>query len=248
MIIDEYLAEIHEALGNPTATKPVPPERYDQFAGIFPPLLLRMWQTYGFAGFCDGRAWLCDPVEWQPAVDAWTDGLDPHLAMGPDTWHAITRTAFGEFNLWGERTGCSLSILPVHGQIYQTSGAAQEMNTENDRNLQIFAEVLEFPDEDLFGSDDKKLFTRALKAHGPSDPTPCTPSSPPTTSADHSPSRTSSSTTPSPTSSSSPTSPPTPSWPTSAPYSPTHQTPPTNHQQSHNRIRKDPEPFWGTSG
>ena len=170
MITEEQWTYVQRKLGTPTATKPVPPERYDQFAGIFPPLLLRLWQTYGFAGFCDGRAWLCDPVEWQPAVDAWTDGLDPHLAMGPDTWHAIIRTAFGEFALWGERTGCSLSVLPVHGQIYQTSGAAQEMNTENDRNLQIYAEVLGFPKEDLFGSDDKKLFTRALKVHGPVGP------------------------------------------------------------------------------
>ena len=170
MITEEQWTYVQRKLGTPTATKPVPPERYDQFAEIFPPLLLRLWQTYGFAGFCDGRAWLCDPVEWQPAVDAWTDGLEPHLAMGPDTWHAITRTAFGEFALWGERTGCSLSVLPVHGQIYQTSGAAQEMDTENDRDIQIFAEVLGFPDEDLFGSDDKKLFTRALKAHGPVGP------------------------------------------------------------------------------
>ena len=63
MINDNEWAEIHEGLGEPTATKPVPPERYEQFAGIFPPLLLRLWQTYGFAGFCNGRGWLCDPVE-----------------------------------------------------------------------------------------------------------------------------------------------------------------------------------------
>ena len=170
MITEEQWTYVQRKLGTPTATKPVPPERYDQFAGIFPPLLLRLWQTYGFAGFCDGRAWLCDPVEWQPAVDAWTDGLIPHLAMGPDTWHAITRTAFGEFALWGERTGCSLHIDPLHGQIYPTSDSVQDMGTENDRDIQIFAKVLGFPDEDLFGSDDKKLFTRALKAHGPVGP------------------------------------------------------------------------------
>ncbi len=171
MIIDEYLAEIHEALGNPTATKPVPPERYDQFAGIFPPLLLRLWQTYGFAGFCDGRAWLCDPVEWQPAVDAWTDGLDPHLAMGPDTWHAITRTAFGKFNLWGERTGCSLSILPVHGQIYPTAASIDMMGTEHARNIQIETAITgSITKTDLLGSDEKPLFKRALKAHGPVGP------------------------------------------------------------------------------
>ena len=170
MIIDEYLSEIHNGVGDPIATKPVPPERYEQFAGIFPPLLLRLWREYGFAGFCDGRGWLCDPVEWQPAVDAWTDGLIPHLAMGPDTWHAITRTAFGELSLWGERTGRSLAINPVLGNIYPMADSAQRMSTENDRNLQIYAVVLEFPDEDLLGYDDKEMFDQALKAHGPVGP------------------------------------------------------------------------------
>ena len=169
MIIDEYLAEIHEALGNPTATKPVPPERYDQFAGIFPPLLLRLWQTYGFAGFDHGRYWLCDPVEWQPAVDAWTTDLN--LVMGSDTWHAITRTAFGKFNLWGERTGCSLSILPVHGQIYPTAASIDMMGTEHARNIQIETAITgSITKTDLLGSDEKPLFKRALKAHGPVGP------------------------------------------------------------------------------
>ena len=171
MITEEQWTYVQRKLGTPTATKPVPPERYDQFAGIFPPLLLRMWQTYGFAGFCDGRAWLCDPVEWQPAVDAWTDGLDPHLAMGPDTWHAITRTAFGKFNLWGERTGCSLSILPVHGQIYPTAASIDMMGTEHARNIQIETAITgSITKTDLLGSDEKPLFKRALKAHGPVGP------------------------------------------------------------------------------
>ena len=171
MIIDDYLAEIHEGLGEPTATKPVPPERYEQFTGIFPPLLLRLWRKYGFAGFCNGRGWLCDPVEWQPAVDAWTEDLIPHLAMGPDTWHAITRTAFGKFNLWGERTGCSLSILPVHGQIYPTAASIDMMGTEHARNIQIETAITgSITKTDLLGSDEKPLFKRALKAHGPVGP------------------------------------------------------------------------------
>ena len=170
MITEEQWTYVQRKLGTPTATKPVPPERYDQFAGIFPPLLLRLWQTYGFAGFCDGRAWLCDPVEWQPAVGAWAEDLIPHLAMGPDTWHAITRTAFAKLYLWGERTGRSLAINPVLGNIYPMADSAQRMSTENDRNLQIYAVALGFPEADLLGYDDKEMFDQALKAHGPVGP------------------------------------------------------------------------------
>mgnify|MGYP000878213673 FL=1 len=170
MTSDEDWADIQADLGEPTATKPVPPERYDQYAHIFPPLLFRFWKTYGFAGFLDGRYWLCDPAEWQPVVDAWTANLD--LAMGTDTWHAIARTAFGELFLWGERTGASLSIDPVLGHIYPTASSIEMMETEADRDIQIETELSGDPimEADMLGSDGEPLFARALKKHGPVGP------------------------------------------------------------------------------
>ncbi|MDO5287204.1 MAG: GAD-like domain-containing protein [Actinomycetia bacterium] len=169
MIDDKDWAYIQEVLGEPTATKPVPPERYDQYAHTFSPLLFRFWQTYGFAGFHDGRAWLCDPAEWQPAVDAWTANLD--LVMGTDTWHAIVRTAFGKVYLWGERTGQSLMINPVHGQIYPTAASAQYMSTERGRDILVETTITDTAERaDLLGSDEKHLFARALKKHGPVGP------------------------------------------------------------------------------
>ena len=170
MISDEDWADIQKELGEPTATKPVPPERYTEWADIFPPLLFRLWKTYGFAGFHDGRYWLCDPVEWQPVVDAWTANLD--LVMGTDTWHAIVRDAFGEMTLWGERTGQSLTIEPVYGQIYPTADSIEMMETEWERDLMI-EEAVGGPailETDLLGSDEKPLFARALKKHGPVGP------------------------------------------------------------------------------
>ncbi|MDO5287205.1 MAG: GAD-like domain-containing protein [Actinomycetia bacterium] len=170
MISNEDWASIQRDLGTPTATKPVPPERYNQWAEVFPPLLLRFWETYGFAGFLDGRYWLCDPVEWQPVVDAWTANLD--LAMGTDTWHAIVRNAFGRMTLWGERTGRSLTIEPVFGHIYPTAASIEMMKTERDRNIQIMTGVSgrAIMRTDLLGSDEKPLFARALKKHGPVGP------------------------------------------------------------------------------
>ncbi len=161
---------ILEDLGTPVASKPVPAERYEQFADIFPPLLFDFWREFGFAGFLDGRFWLCDPVEWAPAVEAWTANLD--LAMGPDRWHAIVRNAFGEMTLWGERTGRSLSIEPVHGMIFPDSSSIKHMGTERGRNI-LIENAVSGPGimkTDLLGSDERPLFERAVKALGPVGP------------------------------------------------------------------------------
>ena len=169
MVSSKEWAEIQQILGYPISTKPVPPQRYQQFARVFPPLLLGLWQTYGFAGFHHGRYWLCDPVEWQPAVDAWTEGLN--LAMRPDIWHAIVRTAFGKITLWGERTGCSLSISPVYGRLYPTARSITMMGSDHDRDFQIATAVAgPIVLADMRGSDEKPLFERALQAHGPVGP------------------------------------------------------------------------------
>ncbi len=66
----------------------VPEERFSEFAGLVPDLLIEFWREFGYSGFHNGLLWICDPVEWQPAVDAWTAGLE--LEMGADTWTAVT--------------------------------------------------------------------------------------------------------------------------------------------------------------
>ena len=66
--VNQYLSFV----GAPSGSKPVPQERFDDFGNIFPSLLLEVWEQVGFAGFKKGFFWLCDPVEWAPAVAAWT--------------------------------------------------------------------------------------------------------------------------------------------------------------------------------
>ncbi len=163
--MNDDVAELVEELGEPSGSTPVPAERLRQYADIVPPVLLQYWQALGFAGFDRGRLWLCDPREWTAAVAAWTANLD--LELGTDTWHAITRSAFGELQLWGERTGLSLSIEPVHGLIFPSAGFATRMDTEQRRNNQIRTALMAgIDDADLNGSDGKKLFDRAVRAHG----------------------------------------------------------------------------------
>jgi hypothetical protein len=155
-----------DSWGAPTQAVEVPPERYDEFAGVVPELLLTFWREFGFAGFGDGLFWICDPVAWQPSVDLWTRDLD--LPMGPDRWHAVTRTAFGRMQLWGERTGMSLTIVPYRGWIRPSDQTAR-MASEAARNAQVYGAMLAQEKDvvDVPATDGGMLFDRTLAMHGP---------------------------------------------------------------------------------
>jgi hypothetical protein len=158
--------EFAEDWGAPTQPGAVPPERFDEFAGVLPDLMLTFWREFGFSGFGDGMLWICDPVAWRPAVTEWTTNLE--LPMGDDTWHAVTRTAFGRLHLWGERTGMSLTIVPYRGWI-QPVDKSDQMATDADRNRQIYVEMLTL-DKDFIdppADDGKPMFDRVLAAQGP---------------------------------------------------------------------------------
>ncbi|MBO0854585.1 MAG: DUF1851 domain-containing protein [Nocardia sp.] len=144
------------------------PERFEEFAGVVPDLLLRFWRELGFSGFGDGALWLCDPVRWQPAVDAWTADLD--LPMGEDSWIAVSRTAFGEMHLWGKRTGMSLTVVPFVGTIVPSDHSAA-MATPEERDDQIYAHLLSLDPEavDVDG-DEEPLFGPVLRERGPVGP------------------------------------------------------------------------------
>ena len=163
--MSDDLTTILDMIGEPSGSKPVPAERFEQFGDIVPPLLLETWRRVGFAGFNRGLFWLCDPVAWAPAVTAWTTDLD--VGLSDDTWHAIGRDAFGSVQLWGERTGLSLNIEPVHGMIFPTAGSIDEMDDERSRDIQIESMlVVEATSRGLLGEDEKPLFDRAVAKHG----------------------------------------------------------------------------------
>lgn len=127
--------------GAPTAAAPAPTH------ATVPADLRDVWAAVGLAGFGSGRLWLTDPAEWQPAVDAWTDG--------DDGWLCVSRNAFGTLRLW--RAGEVRSIHPVRGWVVPAAGLT-------------LADALcsRDPDDvDLFDPDDRPLFERALARLGP---------------------------------------------------------------------------------
>ncbi|MFF0612733.1 GAD-like domain-containing protein [Nocardia tengchongensis] len=161
------ITEVTETWGHPTTTTAVPAERFEQYGERVPGYLLDLWRELGFAGFRHGLLWLCDPEQWQPVVDAWTDGLD--LPFGTDTWIAVSRSAFGAMSLWGQRTGMSLTIRPWYGWISPFDKSA-DMEEPFDRDVQILSSLVAdaYDDAlDLDADDDKLLFKRVLKRLGP---------------------------------------------------------------------------------
>ncbi|MFG1840480.1 GAD-like domain-containing protein [Micromonospora sp. NPDC049175] len=167
-MVRDDVAELAEIWGPPTWSAPVRAERLAQFAGAVPDLLLACWRRYGFAGFGDGLFWLCDPEVWQPAVDAWTNGL---VLPSEERWIAVSRSAFGDLQVWGQRTGARLSISAQHGWVIHTDRSAGEMSDDR-RDDRLYALLMcqDRRSVDLCGADGEPLFDRVLALRGPVGP------------------------------------------------------------------------------
>lgn len=107
------------------AGRPLTVEHVERFSGVMPESVLYVWRRFGFDGFGEGRFWLADPLEWEPVVDAWLDGVA--LPFPAQRWWCLTRTAMGAMELWGEVSGPALSINPILGWIRPDAGNAQDM-------------------------------------------------------------------------------------------------------------------------
>lgn len=94
----------------------VPEEYFTRFQDVFPWSFLYVWRRFGFEGFGEGRFWITDPLQWQPVVDAWLDGVE--IPFEDQRWYCVARTAMGSMSLWGEKSGPALEVMPVRGQIH----------------------------------------------------------------------------------------------------------------------------------
>ncbi|MEU8088197.1 GAD-like domain-containing protein [Micromonospora sp. NPDC049101] len=162
------VAELAEIWGPPTCSAPVRADRLTQFAGVVPDLLLACWREYGFAGFGNGSFWLCDPEVWQPAVDAWTDGLELPRA---ERWVAVSRSAFGDLQVWGQQTGSRLTISAHHGWVIPSDHSDRALSDDG-RDDRLYALLMcqDRRSVDLYGADREPLFERVRALRGPVGP------------------------------------------------------------------------------
>lgn len=107
---------------------PLSQEHLERFTTVMPASVLQVWRRFGFDGFGQGRFWITDPLEWEPVVQAWLEGLD--LPFPQQHWWCLTRTALGEMQLWGETSGPALSIDPAFGRLRPYASAAADMSSQ----------------------------------------------------------------------------------------------------------------------
>ncbi|MFC9967978.1 GAD-like domain-containing protein [Nocardia ignorata] len=160
--LDEVLAR----LGSPYFSIEAEDRIVEKYVGVVPDLLIDVWRAVGFSGFADGLLWLCNPEEWESALDEWIDGLDLPFR---DEWVPFTRTAFGNMTMWGRRTGESLTIDPQNGFVVPVDRSAT-MNDELEVKLQVLVALnsdVDLLDEN--GDDDKPMFRRVSKMLGALD-------------------------------------------------------------------------------
>ncbi|MGI8723197.1 MAG: GAD-like domain-containing protein [Geodermatophilaceae bacterium] len=149
--------------GPPIPGKSVPQAAFEKYAGVLPAALLRIWAEFGWAGFGDGRFWLTDPDEWSIAFEEWFGGVDLPLQ---DRFHVIARDAFGNFDCWGERTGPSLNVGVVDGELFVGDDSTRVQARGADWSLNMWL-LGHSPDRiDVYRNDETPVFADARRVLG----------------------------------------------------------------------------------
>lgn len=140
-------------------------EEIENYKIRLPDQLLDYWKEFGWCGYADGLYWTVNPKDYIPVVEVWLDGSE---YAAEDRYHVIARSAFGELFLWGEQTGPSLSIVPIHGW-YVPSNVHLKKMLEGKASIALrrFFSMTEKQFINLHDINEKPLFDRALKKLGP---------------------------------------------------------------------------------
>ncbi|WP_137939603.1 GAD-like domain-containing protein, partial [Chitinivorax sp. B] len=117
-------------------------------------------EGYGWAGYANGRFWLVNPQEYEPALEAW---IGDTSFMELDAYHVIARDAFGHLYLWGEKTGPSLEISAITACAYPNHIYLSHIKAGRDEIAVKYWLSASNPNSmDWMDSNSQPLFDRAL--------------------------------------------------------------------------------------
>ncbi|HFQ4801914.1 TPA: GAD-like domain-containing protein [Vibrio vulnificus] len=161
---DEDLAFFLSELGQPTTVIPASQTDIEKYRGKLPEQLLEYWKILGFSGFSDGLFWLTNPAEYQDILDRF---LEDTLFEQQDVYYVIARNAWGELQLYGEKTGNSLEISPHLNWITNENGNENEIKSGNANQAIKDFIALQDPERlDIENNQGKPMFPATLKKHG----------------------------------------------------------------------------------
>jgi hypothetical protein len=153
--MDEIFAIFSKAFGAPLGRRKVPVSSIERYRGKLPNRLLEYWADHGWCGYGNGIFWIVNPQEYEGVVKSWLEGTEFEKR---DVYHLISRSAFGDLYLWGEKTGFSLKITSIYSRcvVTHTNVTPEKM----DRALENFIMSRNVDSNDfdgMFDSAFKKL-------------------------------------------------------------------------------------------
>ncbi len=161
---DEDLAFFLSELGQPTTLVPAKTDEIEKYRGKLPDQLLEYWQILGFSGFADGLFWLTNPDDYQHILDRF---LEDTPFEQQDIYYVIARNAWGELQIYGEKTGNSLEISPHLNWITTESGNENDIKAGNaTQTIKDFLALQDPERLDIENNQGKPLFPSALKKDG----------------------------------------------------------------------------------
>ncbi len=132
-----------------------------------PKELIYIWQKYGICGYGQGLWWHTNPADYEDIVKIWLEGTE---FWQPDTnpYFVIGRTAFGNLELWGKRSGQNLTIDPLWGMIF-VNPSDEEKYIKTNKTWVLISTFVGGGGKrgyDAKDTDGNFLFDRALKKLG----------------------------------------------------------------------------------
>ncbi len=163
--LEEWYEGLLEDVGKADNCVKVNKDIEQQLTGI-PEALLYIWKKYGICSYGEGIWWHTNPRDFDDIVEMWLKGTD-YWEPETNKYHVIGRTAFGELELWGEKSGRNLTINTLNGMIFPRPPYEKEIiNGGANALIYSFIGGIDKDECDTYDQSSKHIFDRALKKLG----------------------------------------------------------------------------------
>jgi hypothetical protein len=137
----------------------------EQYEGILPERLLKIWQIEGFRGYGDGIVWTVDPNAYEEILKEYLRGT-PFETL--DNFSVFMRGAFGDLYAIGQKTGGVISInTPYNGIVALKNNFKKPLPLDKQNSViesNFMAEKEDFDYYDI--KTNQSLFDQAYEKFG----------------------------------------------------------------------------------
>lgn len=151
-----------EGFGPVSFSEQVSEETLNKYKGKLPNQLLEYWKSFGFSSWGNGLFWLVNPDDYHDVLKAWLENVEtsPH-----EEYFVISRSAFGDLDVWGTIHGNCYKISSIISSIYPSIEVVQKQEQNSIIRSFFLSQSKKY--SDVKDWKNKPLFERAVKKYGP---------------------------------------------------------------------------------